>query len=158
MVDWCACWVRLAAPRTLALRVNGGGRPGIAASRNPLDDLPGAHAVDRLAPAVRSALTREEQRLVIVQPLLARPPQQLGGQRRVSCAQRCLTRPPVVFLRRPEAEPVPDVARTQREHVPEVRPRERQRSEQESVAFDGHGRGRPPRAHGREFNGYTRAS
>ena len=44
------------------------------------DDLPGAHAVDRLAPAIRAALAGEEERLVILQLVLARPEEQVTRQ------------------------------------------------------------------------------
>ena len=68
------------------------------------DDLPGAHAVDGLASTIRTALAREEQRLVILQVVLARPEEQLTRQADVCSremgrldgrARTSLTRAPV---------------------------------------------------------------
>ena len=53
------------------------------------DDLPGAHTVDRLTLAMSTALAREEERLVVIQGVLACPEEQLTWQAGVGGGGMC---------------------------------------------------------------------
>jgi hypothetical protein len=106
-----------------------------------LDDLPGAHAVDRLAPTVALTLAGEEQRLVVVEIVVARSQEQIAGQAGVRGREvRRLDRSAWVLQVRQSETLATNVPRPQRQHLANAGTGGPERRQQQAVALAGSGR------------------
>ena len=112
----------------------------IGALGSGFDDLPGAHTVDGLPSTIRAELSGEEQRLVILQVVLAGPQQQLLWQTGVCGREMCRLDGATRVLEVGQHQPLPaDVPGSQRQGFADAGPGGPERGEQQSVALAGGG-------------------